>query len=133
MEEVARLGVKLLLQVVLEAELTEFFGHESYARGDRAREGLRNGYSGITVKSTTGAIRLQRPKVRGASQQFRSRLLGAGVTRTGALESLVIAGFVRGLSTRDVEATLASIHRLVCDLTSWWKAHGCPFELRNLR
>ena len=29
------------------------------------------------------------------------------VTRTNALESLVIAGFVRGLSVRDVEATLA--------------------------
>ena len=30
-----------------------------------------------------------------------------GVCRTNALESLVIAGFVRGLSVRDVEATLA--------------------------
>lgn len=29
------------------------------------------------------------------------------MTRTNALESLVIAGFVRGLSTRDVEASLA--------------------------
>ncbi len=33
--------------------------------------------------------------------------MGVGVTRTNALESLVIAGFVRGLSVRDVEATLA--------------------------
>lgn len=32
---------------------------------------------------------------------------GTGVTKTYVLESLVIAGFVRGLSTRDVEATLA--------------------------
>jgi putative transposase len=38
---------------------------------------------------------------------FASRLLGKGETRTSALESLVIAGFVRGLSVRDVEATLA--------------------------
>jgi Transposase, Mutator family len=37
---------------------------------------------------------------------FASWLLGRGVTRTNALESLVIAGFVRGLSTRDVEAAL---------------------------
>jgi putative transposase len=33
-------------------------------------------------------------------------LFGTGVTKTHALEALVIAGFVRGLSTRDVEATL---------------------------
>jgi transposase-like protein len=34
-------------------------------------------------------------------------LFGAHVTKTNALESLVIASFVRGLSVRDVEATLA--------------------------
>ena len=33
--------------------------------------------------------------------------LRARVTKTNALESLVIAGFVRGLSVRDVEAALA--------------------------
>ena len=38
---------------------------------------------------------------------FASRLLGAGVSKSNALESLTIAGFVRGLSVRDVEATLA--------------------------
>lgn len=31
------------------------------------------------------------------------------MSKTHALESLVIAGFVRGLSTRDVEATLAEV------------------------
>ena len=40
-------------------------------------------------------------------EPFATRLLGKGVTRTNALESLVIAGFVRGLSVRDVEAALA--------------------------
>ena len=35
------------------------------------------------------------------------RLFGSHVTKTNALESLVIASFVRGLSVRDVEATLA--------------------------
>src|SRR3989442_394595 len=39
--------------------------------------------------------------------KFVSRLFGAGVTKTNALETLVIAGFVRGLSVRDVEAALA--------------------------
>jgi putative transposase len=34
-------------------------------------------------------------------------LFGTGVSKTNALETLVIAGFVRGLSVRDVEAALA--------------------------
>ena len=48
-----------------------------------------------------------RPKLRGPTQRFASALSGRSVTRSNALESLVIAGFVRGLSVRDVENTLA--------------------------
>jgi putative transposase len=106
-EEVARLAVRLALQSALEAEVTEFFGRDRYARGERERDGARNGYSPVSIKSTAGAVTLQRPKVRGTAEVFASRLLGIGVTRTNALESLVIAGFVRGLSVRDVEASLA--------------------------
>jgi len=107
LEEVARLGVALLLQTAFEAEVTEFLGRGRYARGERDREGLRNGYSPITVRTTAGPITVERPKLRGVAEPFVSRLLGIGVTRTKALESLVIASFVRGLSVRDVEATLA--------------------------
>ncbi len=61
----------------------------------------------MSIKTTAGEVTLQRPKTRGTDEAFASRLLGTGVTRTNALESLVIAGFVRGLSVRDVEASLA--------------------------
>jgi len=106
-EEVARAAVRLVFQTALEAEVTEFLGRDRYARGERDRDGHRNGYSPVSVKTTAGEVTLQRPKTRGTDEAFASRLLGAGVTRTNALESLVIAGFVRGLSVRDVEASLA--------------------------
>ena len=106
-EEVARAAVRLVFQTALENEVTEFFGRERYARGEREQEGSRNGYSPLTIKTSAGEVTLQRPKTRGTDVAFASRLLGAGVTRTNALESLVIAGFVRGLSVRDVEASLA--------------------------
>ncbi len=110
LEEVARLGARLLLQTALEAEVGEFLGRNRYERRQRAkaaRSGSRNGYCPTTVKTTAGEVTLQRPKLRGTTEEFASRLLGAGVTRTNALESLVVAGFVRGLSVRDVEAALA--------------------------
>ena len=51
---------------------------------------------------------LERPRIRNAAKLgFESRILGKGVARTHALESLVISSFLRGLSTRDVEAALA--------------------------
>jgi len=106
-EDVARAAVRLVFQTALEAEVTEFLGRDRYARGERERDGHRNGYSPVSIKTTAGEVTLQRPKTRGTDEAFASRLLGAGVTRTNALESLVIAGFVRGLSVRDVEASLA--------------------------
>jgi putative transposase len=106
-EDVARLGARLLLQSALEAEVTAFLGRERYQRDPDAEPGYRNGHQPITVKTTSGPLSLDRPKLRGTAQRFASQLLGAHVTRTNALEALVIAGFVRGLSTRDVEATLA--------------------------
>jgi transposase-like protein len=90
LEEVARLSVRLVMQSALEAEVTEFLGRDRYARGERARAGMRNGYGDTTVKTTAGAVALKRPKVRGTLEKFASRLLGKHVTRTNALESLVI-------------------------------------------
>ncbi len=110
LEEVARLGAQLLMQAALEAEVTEFLGRDRYQRSaacQDARPGSRNGYREASVKTTAGPVALARPKLRGTTEAFASRLFGSHVTKTNALESLVIASFVRGLSVRDIEATLA--------------------------
>src|SRR5215467_2013579 len=110
LEDVARLGAQLLMQAALEAEVTGFLGRDRYQRATAcvdARPGSRNGYREVTVKTTAGPVQLSRPKLRGATGAFASRLFGSYVTKTNALESLVIASFVRGLSVRDVEAALA--------------------------
>ncbi len=108
-EEVARLGAQLLLQCALEAEVAAFLGRDRYQRAASCadpRVGMRNGYCPTTVKTTAGPITLQRPRLRNTTERFASQLFGKGVTKTNALEALVIAGFVRGLSVRDVEAAL---------------------------
>jgi hypothetical protein len=110
LEDVARLGARLIMQTALEAEVEEFLGRARYQRREQApeaRAGSRNGFCPTTVKSTAGAVTLDRPKLRGTDEAFCSRLFGTGVSKTNALETLVIAGFVRGLSVRDVEACLA--------------------------
>jgi len=104
---VARAAVRLVFQTALDAELTDFFGRDRYVRGERERSGHRDGYSPVSIKTTAGKVALQRPKTRGTDEAFASRLLGTGVTRTNALESLGIAGFVGGLSVREIEASPA--------------------------
>ena len=61
------------------------------------------------MKTTMGPVELQRPKLRDTDERFCSRLFGDGVTRTNALEALVISGWVRGLSDRDIEAALGEV------------------------
>ncbi len=105
-ETVGRLGARLILQQALEDEVSEFLGRARYERSEETVS-HRNGYEPRTVTTTAGKMDLERPRVRDASKLgFESKLLGRGVTRTYALESLVIGSFLRGLSTRDVEAVL---------------------------
>jgi hypothetical protein len=51
----------------------------------------------VSVKTTAGPVTLERPKLRGTMAAFASRLFGKHVTKTNALEALVIVGSVRGL------------------------------------
>jgi transposase-like protein len=105
-EAVGRLGARLILQQALEDEVTEYLGRARYER-TAAASAHRNGYEPTTVKTTSGPVELERPRLRNASGlDFASRVVGKGVARTHALEALVIASFLRGLSTRDVEAAL---------------------------
>ena len=88
LEQVARLGARLLLQSALEAEVTGFLGRNRYERrrlAKTAKAGSRNGYGQITVETTAGPITLSRPELRGTEVAFASRLLGTGVTKTNAL------------------------------------------------
>jgi putative transposase len=106
-EAVARVGARLIMQRALEDEVTEFLGRERYQRADDGGAVYRNGYEPRTVKTTSGPMELERPRIRGAAELgFESHVLGKGVARTHALDALIILGFLRGLSVRDVEALL---------------------------
>jgi putative transposase len=106
-EAIARLGARLIMQQALEDEVTEFLGRERYQRAEEGAAIYRNGYEPRTVKTMSGSMELERPRIRDAAALgFESRVLGRGVARTHALEALIIVGFLRGLSVRDVEALL---------------------------
>jgi hypothetical protein len=74
-EEVARLGARLIIQTAVEAEVDVFLGRAGYQRAaDRpdARPGSRNGFCEVTVKTTAGPITVARPKLRGTAEAFCS-------------------------------------------------------------
>ena len=106
-EEIGRLGARLIIQQALEDELTEFLGRGRYERTEMP-VAHRNGYERPQkIATTSGPMEIERPRVRDASKLgFESRIVGKGIARTYALETLVICSFLRGLSVRDVEAAL---------------------------
>ena len=107
LEEVMGLSARLVLQQVLEEEVTAWLGRGWNCRSGGEREGQRNGYGDLTIKTTAGPVSLKRPKLRNTAEAFASQLLGKGVVRSEPLEALVISAWVRGLSDRDIEALLA--------------------------
>jgi putative transposase len=111
LEQVARLSVRLTFQSVVEEIICEELGRDRYQRrtGD-SPEGYRNGWQQPrTLKTAAGPVQLQRPKLRHAHAGLCDQLFGAGVSRTNALETLVISCWVRGLSDRDIEAMLVEV------------------------
>jgi putative transposase len=110
-EQVARLSVRLTFQSVVEEIVCEELGRDRYQRRTAdSSEGYRNGWQQPrTLKTSLGPVQLQRPKLRHAHAALCDQLFGQGVSRTNALETLVISCWVRGLSDRDVEAMLVEV------------------------
>jgi hypothetical protein len=66
-------------------------------RDEDGPAGYRKGYQPPSTVKTTGPVELQHPKQGDTDQRFFSRLFGAGVTRTNALEALMISDGVQSL------------------------------------
>jgi putative transposase len=103
--EFVRLAVRRLIQELLEAERTDFLGREAWERKPD-RQGQRNGYEPAKLKTAEGEIPIELPQVRDNEKPFHSRLRGRLGDRTDVLMQLVLEGYTRGLSTRDVEEAL---------------------------
>jgi putative transposase len=104
--ELGRLGVRLVLQRVVEDEVDDWLGRVRYERNAEAAPGKRNGYRPRRVQTAEGEIVVEVPQVRAAPEPFTSRLFRQRkrFLATEPLKALVIGGFVRGLSMRDVES-----------------------------
>lgn len=141
-EQVARLSVRLTFQSVIEEIVCDELGRGRYERRSAdSPEGYRNGWQQPrTLKTSLGPVQLQRPKLRHAHAALCDRLFGQGVSRTNALETLVISCWVRGLSDRDVEATLAEVfgqdakisRTTVSRICQWLRAEFDAWKRRDL-
>ncbi len=98
-----RLAVQKAIQEGLEAEVTEHLGRGHYKhRTEENPAGYRNGYRESQFDTAEGPIPYAKPQVR--ETRYESKLLESLGTRSEELIRLVVESYVRGLSTRDLEA-----------------------------
>jgi putative transposase len=107
LSETIRQGAQLMLQKAIELEVTEFLGRDHYQRhGDSLLRGYRNGYADKRVETGEGPLHLKMPQVRETIEAFGSVWLQSLVRRSDKLAALIPQLYVKGLSTRDIEAAL---------------------------
>ena len=105
--EAARLGAQLILQKALEAEVSDFLGRGRYERsGEGALRGYRNGYESKRVHMAEGTMVLEVPQIRESLEPFESLWLRAIGKRSKRLVELVPLLYDKGMSQRDIEASL---------------------------
>jgi putative transposase len=90
----------LIIQTAVEAEVDVFLGRAHYQRAAECpdvRAGSRNGFCESMIKTTARPVTVARPKLRGTTERFASNAVRQGVTKSNALESLVISDGAAGL------------------------------------
>ncbi|MDT8436696.1 MAG: IS256 family transposase [Gemmatimonadota bacterium] len=104
LSELARRAATLAVQEALEAEQRDFIGRDRYERGPG--RGYRSGYRTGRLDTAEGRLEVQVPQVRDTDRPYRSGLFDFLRGNSDVLERLAVEMYARGLSTRDIEATL---------------------------
>jgi putative transposase len=104
-EELLQAQQARFIQEVIDTEVDEFLGRKRYEHAE-AVKGYRNGSYAKKVKLPGGSVVVRKPHLRKTNEKFVSRIL-RGITQVAEkVRMLALEMYVRGLSTRDIEATL---------------------------
>ena len=96
------------LEQMLEAELSEHLGYERYEAAGRKSGNNRNGGYGKKVRTSNGEVEIQVPRDRNGS--FEPKIVPKYGNTTNELEEKILGMYAKGVSTRDIQDTLAELY-----------------------
>jgi putative transposase len=99
---------KKVIERALGAELDDHLG---YVKGDPSGNGSgnsRNGFSGKTVTTGAGPVRITVPRDRNGS--FDPKIVKKGQRRLTQVDDMILSLYARGMTTRDIKAHLAEVY-----------------------
>lgn len=104
----ARLFAKTM-EAMLEAEMTEHLGYERYEAKGRKSGNNRNGHSKKKLQSSAGAdVEVRVPRDR--KSEFEPQIIRKYETSSSELENKILGMYAKGMSTRDISATLQELY-----------------------
>jgi transposase-like protein len=112
LEAVVREQIQRFIQALLEEEVTALLGRPKAARRAAvdAPAGMRNGYGKPRRLSlSAGTITVRRPRVRGMSERFVSRVLPLFKRRTREVGELLLTLYLHGLALGDFDLALRGL------------------------
>ena len=98
---------KALLERILNAEMD--FHLENTNEG-RSAGNSRNGYGKKTLKSNLGSIELSTPRDRHST--FEPQIIPKRSTKTPMLEQAILSLYAKGMTLRDIQATLQDLYQV---------------------
>ena len=110
-----------MFESMLKGEMEHHLGYESNDKGPKSTENRRNGYGEKSVHTTYGDIDIKVPRDRDGS--FEPVSIPKRSKDVSAIENKVLAMYARGMSQRDISATIEDIygfsvsHEMISDIT----------------
>jgi transposase-like protein len=93
---------------MLKAEMDEHLGYEKHQIKDKSGINSRNGFSNKVLKTNIGNIPLDVPRDRDSS--FDPVIVPKHQRMSGRIEQAIITLYSRGMTTRDIEATIKEMY-----------------------
>jgi len=98
-----------MFEAMLKGEMTSHLGYESNNHSDKKETpNRRNGYIEKTVKTKAGNVKIQAPRDRDAT--FEPQIIKKRKNDVSGIQDKVIAMYARGMSQRDIAATIEDIY-----------------------
>ena len=110
-----------LFEAMLQGEMNNHLGYENNNKDFKNTNNRRNGYGNKSLKTTMGEVEIDVPRDRDAS--FEPQLIPKRTRDVSAIESKVLSMYAKGMSQRDISATIEDIygfsisHEKISDIT----------------
>ena len=97
-----------LFEAMLQGEMENHLGYSTNERGEKETANRRNGYAMKTLRTSVGEVPIEVPRDRDGS--FEPQVVPKRQKDVSSIEGKVLAMYSRGMSQRDISATIDDIY-----------------------